>query len=193
MTDPVPTHPHVKETGEFRLPGDLSRRDLVHRMIRVDHAGEFGAVRIYEGQLDVLGGDPEAAAVREMAEKELEHLRAFEQMMVARHVRPTLLSPLWHVVGYAVGAATALLGAKAAMAATEAVEDVIEEHYAGQASELGDDEADLRRTIETFRMDEIGHRDTAVARGAHEAPAYPFLTAAIKAGSRLAVWLSERV
>jgi ubiquinone biosynthesis monooxygenase Coq7 len=193
MTDPIPPYPHPKETGEGRLPGDLGPRELVERMIRVDHAGEFGAVRIYAGQLDVLGGDPEAPAIREMAAKEIEHLQAFEKLMVGRRVRPTLLAPLWHVAGYALGAATAMLGPKAAMACTEAVEEVIDQHYAGQAAQLGEDEADLRRTLETFRADEIDHRDTAIAHGAHEAPAYPLLSAAIRSGTRLAIWLSERI
>jgi ubiquinone biosynthesis monooxygenase Coq7 len=198
MTDATPLDPHPKETGpketgEGRLPGDIGPRELVERMIRVDHAGEFGAVRIYAGQLDVLGGDPESAAIRVMAAKEEEHLQAFEKLMVGRRVRPTLLSPVWHVAGYALGAATALLGPKAAMACTEAVEEVIDAHYAGQAAKLGEDEADLRRTLETFRADEVDHRNTAVAHGAHEAPAYALLSSFIRSGTRLAIWLSERI
>jgi ubiquinone biosynthesis monooxygenase Coq7 len=128
-----------------------------------------------------------------MAAKEEEHLQAFEKLMVGRRVRPTLLSPVWHVAGYALGAATALLGPKAAMACTEAVEEVIDAHYAGQAAKLGEDEADLRRTLETFRADEIDHRNTAVAHGAHEAPAYALLSSFIRSGTRLAIWLSERI
>jgi len=112
---------------------------------------------------------------------------------VDRRVRPTALGPLWHAAGFALGAATALLGEKAAMACTVAVEEVIDEHYAGQAEKLGEDEADLRETIEKFRADELGHRDEALAQGAEEAPGYKVLSEAVKAGSRLAIWLSERI
>ncbi|HLF58989.1 MAG TPA: demethoxyubiquinone hydroxylase family protein [Alphaproteobacteria bacterium] len=188
---PQPAHPTT--TGEARLPGDLEPRDLIARMIRVDHAGEFGAVRIYEGQLAVLGRHPEAETIRRMAAAETEHLATFARLMRERGVRPTALSPLWHVAGYALGMATALLGPKAAMAATEAVEEVIDEHYAGQAALLGDDEKDLRETIEKYRLEEIAHRDTAILHGAREAPAHGLLVAAIKAGSKLAIWLSERM
>ncbi len=184
---------HPKTTGETRLPGDPEPRDLIARMIRVDHAGEYGAIRIYQGQLAVLGRSPEAAVIRHMAAKESDHLDLFAKLMRERRVRPTALAPVWHVAGYALGLATALLGPKAAMAATEAVEEVIDAHYAGQAALLGDDERELRDTIEKFRGDEIEHRDTAISHGAREAPAHALLTAAIKAASKLAIWLSERV
>ena len=189
----TPHHSHPKATGDTRLPGDPAPADLIARMIRVDHAGEFGAVRIYEGQLAVLGRQPEAGIIRGMAAKEAEHLETFARLMRERGVRPTALSPVWHVAGYALGMATALLGPKAAMAATEAIEEVIDEHYAGQAALLGDDEKDLRETIEKYRADEIEHRDTAILHGAREAPAHALLVSAIKAGSKLAIWLSERV
>lgn len=177
-------------TAEDRLPGDLDARQLVDRVIRVDHAGEYGARRIYEGQLAVLGRHPK---IEHMAEQERQHLARFEEMVVARRVRPTLLTPIWHVAGFALGAATALLGEKAAMACTEAVEEVIDEHYARQHETLGDEEAELKGVIEQFRAEEIEHRDTARAAGAHEAPAYPVLTTAIKQASKFAIWLSERV
>jgi ubiquinone biosynthesis monooxygenase Coq7 len=180
-------------TGDDRLPGDPMREELIARMIRVDHAGEYGAVRIYAGQLAMLGEAPEAPAIRAMAEKEREHLAAFEKLVGDRHVRPTALQPLWHAAGFALGAATALLGPRAAMACTVAVEDVIDEHYAAQAAKLGDDEAELRAAIERYRADELGHRDEALAHGATEAPAYEALTAAVKAASRLAIWLSARI
>ncbi len=182
----------AKPASHLTLPGDPSPKDLIARMIRVDHAGEFGAIRIYEGQLAVLGKHADADVIRHMAAKESEHLAAFSRLMVERRVRPTALSPLWHVAGYALGVATALLGPKAAMAATEAIEEVIDEHYAGQETRLGDDEHELRDVIEHFRSDEIEHRNTAIAHGAQEAPAHALLTGAIKAGSRLAIWLSER-
>ena len=180
-------------TGEGRLPGDLEPAALVERMIRVDHAGEYGARRIYEGQLAVLGHGPKGPAIRHMYEQELRHLEIFERLVAERRVRPTALQPLWHVAGFALGVGTALLGERAAMACTVAVEEVIDEHYAKQADQLGADEQALHDTIEEFRAEELEHRDTGLAHGAEETPGYQPLSAAIKAGSRLAIWLSERV
>lgn len=174
------------------LPGEPSREDKIARMLRVDHAGEYGAVRIYEGQLAVLGQSPAGAAIAGMAAQEREHLKTFDQLLPERQVRPTLLTPLWHVAGYALGAATALLGERAAMACTVAIEDVIDAHYAEQVAAL-DDEPALRDTIEKFRQDEVAHRDEALAREAEQAPAYELMSLAIKAGSRLAIWLSTRI
>jgi 3-demethoxyubiquinol 3-hydroxylase len=176
-----------------RLPGDPSPEAAVERMIRVDHAGEFGAVRIYEGQLAVLGHSAAGQVIREMAEQERRHLERFERLVRERRVRPTALSPLWHAAGYALGAASALLGERGAMACTVAVEEVIDEHYRRQAESLGEDEAPLRQTIEEFRADELAHRDLALAHDARAAPAHDLLTAAVKAGSRIAIWLSTRI
>ena len=178
------------------LPGDPTGRAVIDRIVRVDHAGEYGATRIYAGQLAVLGRDhPAAAEIRRMAEQEERHLKTFEKLMVERRVRPTALAPLWHVVGFALGAGTALLGERAAMACTVAVEETIDAHYAGQAAVLEGlpEEAPLKAVVEEFRAEELEHRDTALAHGAEGAPGYQVLSAAIKAGSRLAVWLSERV
>jgi len=180
-------------TGEDALPGDRSRDELIARMIRVDQAGEYGAVRIYAGQLAVLGRTGSGEAIRAMAATEREHLERFDGLVAERGVRPTALQPIWHVAGYALGAATALLGERAAMACTVAVEEVIDRHYAGQAARLGEDEAELRATIETFRADELEHKDEALAHGAAGAPGYELLTGAVKAGSRLAIWLSTRI
>lgn len=163
------------------------------RMIRVDQAGEYGAARIYAGQMAVLGRGAGAATIRRMAEKEREHLDDFDRLMVARRVRPTALAPVWHVAGFALGAATALMGAKAAMACTEAVEGVIVEHYARQESELGDDEPELKALIAYARADEAHHAEEAIAAGSRDAPCHGPLTSAIRAGTRLAIWLSERV
>ena len=176
-----------------RLPGDPSRAEDVQRMLRVDHAGEYGAGGIYEGQLAVLGRSASAPVIRRMAEQEKKHLAAFDRLVVERRVRPTLLSPLWHVAGFALGAATALLGERAAMACTVAVEEVIDEHYRDQVDRLGKDEPALTAAITEFRAQEIEHRDTGLAHGAENAPAYAALSAAIKAGSRLAIWLSTRL
>ncbi len=185
-------------TGDGRNPGDPGPRELVERVIRVDQAGEFGAVRIYEGQLAALRWTGRAKSdagqkIAAMARAEREHSKVFDKLIAERRVRPTLLSPLWDVAGFALGAATALMGDKAAMACTVAIEETIDEHYASQAAQLGDDEADLRNTVEKFRADELAHRDEALASGARQALAYEPLTAAIKIGSRLAIWLSTRL
>lgn len=174
------------------LPGDLEPEARLARMLRVDHAGEYGARRIYEGQLAVLGKSKSAPTLRHMHAQEAQHLRTFEDLMVRHRVRPTVLQPVWHVAGFALGAATALLGEKAAMACTVAVEEVIDQHYAGQTGQLDDNQAALKDTIEAFRQEELEHRDIGLKHGAEEAPAYELLSGAVKAGSRLAIWLSER-
>lgn len=189
MSKPSKTTP----TKPSALPGNPSHEDAVSRIIRVNQAGEYGAKRIYEGQLAVLGGTDAEPVLREMLDQELEHLERFDQELVDRKVRPTALQPLWHLAGYALGAGTALLGKEAAMACTVAVEEIIDEHYAAQTEELGDLEPELKTTIEQFRADEQHHRDVGLHEGAENAPAYPVLTGAIKAGSRLAIWLSTRV
>ncbi len=176
-----------------RLPGDLSKEQLIDRILRVDHAGEYGAVRIYEGQLSVLGRTSAAPVIEQMAEKEREHLATFNELLPRRRVRPSLLQPLWHVAGFALGAGSALLGPKAAMACTVAVEEVIDEHYAKQVALLGDDEKELRDLCERYRQEEVEHGQEALAHGARDAIAFRPLTAAVKAGSRLAIWLAERV
>jgi ubiquinone biosynthesis monooxygenase Coq7 len=174
------------------LPGDPPPEAEIDSMIRVDHAGEYGATRIYEGQLAVLGRGRARDAIRRMAEQEQRHLAAFEGLMRSHQARPTVLRPLWHAAGYALGAATALLGERAAMACTVAVEEVIDEHYASQAERLGDADPGLTETIVEFRADELAHRETAIEHGATEALGYDLLSAFIKTGSRLAIWLSER-
>jgi len=182
-----------------RLPGDLTPAQVIERMLRVDHAGEYGAKRIYDGQLAVLKTAPAAPTIRHMAEQELKHLAAFNKLLPQRRVRPTILGPLWHAAGFALGAATALLGEKAAMACTEAVEEVIDAHYTKQLETLeamaaeGKAEPELAQMIEQFRAEEIEHRDTAREAGAAEAPAYPALSQGVKAATRAAIWLSERI
>lgn len=190
--DAMPPANRPEASAQDRLPGDPSREALIARMIRVDQAGEYGAVRIYEGQLAVLAEGEARAAIRAMAKTEAEHLAVFDNLLAQRRVRPTLLEPLWRLAGLALGAGTALLGARAAMACTVAVEDVIGEHYCRQAERLGAEEAELKRTIEAFRADEIAHRNEGLARGAEAAPAYEALSAAIRAGTKLAIWLSTR-
>jgi ubiquinone biosynthesis monooxygenase Coq7 len=180
-------------TDDDRLPGDPSRERLVAGMIRVDHAGEHGAARIYDGQLAVLGRTRAGPVIRAMAEQERRHLETFAALLLERGVRPTALGPLWHAAGFALGAASALAGVRAAMACTAAVEEVIDAHYRRQAERLGDDEAALKAVVEAYRADEIAHRDTALAHGAERAPGYALLARAVKAGTRLAIRLSERV
>jgi 3-demethoxyubiquinol 3-hydroxylase len=179
-----------------RLPGFEAIDKDVERMIRVDHAGEYGAVQIYRGQMAVLGHTATGAMIKHMYDQEQEHLQRFDQLIAEHGVRPTALAPVWNVAGYALGAVTALMGEKAAMACTAAVEEVIDEHYARQAASLekdGEANAALKETIEKFRADEIAHRETAIAHGAEQTPGYGFLSEAIKAGCRLAIKLSERI
>lgn len=180
-------------TADMRIPGDLTREQLLERIVRVDHAGEYGAVRIYKGQLAVLGRGPHKGTLKHMLEQEVVHKEYFEKAIADRQGRPTLLQPVWHVAGWMLGAGTALLGERAAMACTVAVEEAIDEHYAEQAEILGDDEAELKQTIETFRAEELEHRDIGYANGAEQAPAYPLLYGAVKRGTKLAIWLSERI
>jgi ubiquinone biosynthesis monooxygenase Coq7 len=194
MTGPETTQAKSGATGDGALFGDPSPRKMLDRFLRVDQAGEYGAVCIYQGQRAVLGRRASCGeSLRKMEEEERRHLRTFNEMIGRRRVRPTLLQPLWHLVGFSLGAGTALLGEKAAMACTVAVEEVIEGHYAGQLQRLGEDEADLKKTVAEFRDDELRHRDVALASGAEQTPGYPLLSAAIKSGARLAIWLSERV
>jgi ubiquinone biosynthesis monooxygenase Coq7 len=190
MTKPVRRAPRPAPPG-------VAVKDEIAAMIRVDHAGEYGAVRIYQGQLAVFVADKAkaktVAAIRHMAKQEEEHLKAFDSLINERRVRPTALEPVWRVAGFALGAATALIGEKAAMACTAAVEEVIDQHYAGQIERLRDSDPALKKTVEKFRADEISHRDTALAHGAEEAPAFRLLSGAIKAGCRLAIALSTRI
>ncbi len=184
---------HAPPSLDRWLPGDPPPARQIKRMIRVDQAGEVGAVRIYEGQLRVLGKSAAAEIIQHMHDQEAAHRDRFNALLVERRVRPTLLSPVWNAAGYALGAATALLGPRAAMACTVAVEEVIDEHYASQAAALGEHEPELKETLESFRADENHHRDLALEHGAESIPNYATLTTAIKFGSKLAIWLSTRL
>ena len=176
-------------------PGPRARR--IAEMLRVNHAGEYGAVAIYKGQRAVFDALPHKQVVtdkiRHMEEGEAEHLETFDRLLKERQVRPTLLAPLWNVAGFGLGAATALMGEKAAMACTEAVEDVIEKHYGAQAETLDNHEPGLAATIRQFREDEIGHKETAEAAGAAETPAYGLLSGVIKLGCRAAIRIAEKI
>ncbi len=163
-------------------------------MLRVDQAGEYGAVRIYAGQLAVLGDrHPMSREIARMAAQEARHRAHFDGMVAQRHVRPTALQPLWHVAGFALGAATALLGPEAAMACTAAIETEIDAHYGRQLEALGTDDPDLSSAIADFQAEEVEHREAALKAGAEKAPAYPLLSGLIRLGCRTAIALSEKI
>jgi len=178
-------------------PGRDSGRARLAQILRVDHAGELGAVHIYRGQQAVFGGSTAHIAITselcEMEGHEAEHLKAFDAILNDRAVRPSLLAPFWRAAGLALGVGTALLGEKAAHACTEAVESVIEDHYAGQIAELRHSEPALAANLIKFRDDELAHRDHAVDAGAKDAPGYPLLAAAIRAGCKLAIKVSQKL
>lgn len=179
------------------MPGENVAKRRIDEMIRVDHAGEFGAVQIYRGQkavFDRIEGKAHAARlIGEMEAGEQEHLKTFDRLIAERRVRPTLMAPVWRVAGFGLGAVTALMGEEAAHACTEAVEQVIEEHYGRQSEELEGLDNELKYVVDRFREDEIAHKETAVEQGAHQAPAYPVLSAVIKLGCRAAIRISEKI
>lgn len=176
---------------------DSSLSPMVEKMLRVNHAGEYGAKRIYEGQLSVLKNTSYAPLIRDMAEQEEKHLHFFDTLVKTYHVEPTKLMPLWHVLGYGLGAASALLGHKAAMACTAAVEEVIDTHYQEQLKKLKsvhpNYEESLYTVIEDCHKDEVSHRDIAFENEAKRLPGYTFFTSFIKAGTRIAIMLSKRI
>ena len=173
-------------------PGE--KRPDTASMLRVNQAGEYGAARIYAGQLAVLGrSSPAAHQIARMAAQEQRHLDRFNALMAERRVRPTALQPLWNVAGFALGAATALMSEKAALACTDAVETEIDKHYSAQLQQLGTDDPELAADIAAFQADEVEHRDTAREAGAAQAFGYPLLNAAIRAGCRVAIALSKRL
>jgi 3-demethoxyubiquinol 3-hydroxylase len=189
----IPSADRINHPRAAPLPGDLPTDAAIHRMIRVDHAGEYGAARIYAGQLAVLGRSAKADLLRHMQQQEQVHLDTFNTVLADRRVRPTALLPFWHLAGFALGAATAALGERAAMACTVAVEETIDTHYTAQIDRLADSDAPLRDTLEAFRAEEREHRDIALANDARQAPGYRLLSAAIRTGCRIAIRLSERL
>ncbi|MTI10933.1 demethoxyubiquinone hydroxylase family protein [Rhodospirillaceae bacterium RKSG073] len=184
-----------KKLGPKYLPGDLSPDKALERIIRVDQAGEYGAKRIYQGQIDVLGDTEIGPTLRHMQDQEQEHLDYFNDQLVKRQIRPTALTPFWHVAGWAVGAGTAMMSKEAAMACTVAVEEAIDEHYAEQRDRLiaEDREHEMVETIERFRQEELEHRDIGLDNDAEQAAAYPLLYQAISKGSKFAIWLAGRI
>lgn len=176
------------------LPGDaaISKPSLAS-MLRVNHAGEYGAQRIYAGQIAVLGKSAIGDELRHMAAQEDVHLAAFNKLLPEHGVRPTALLPLWHIAGYALGVGSALLGEKAAMAATVAVESVITEHYDDQLRTGVLQDAQLQATVQQFRDEEMQHHDTGLAHDAENAPMYPLLITAIRGICKAAIALSKRI
>ncbi|SEN72241.1 ubiquinone biosynthesis monooxygenase Coq7 [Sphingomonas gellani] len=175
-----------------RLPGD--RAESTDAMIRVDQAGEFGATRIYQGQLAILGDrHPAARAIHHMASQEERHRAFFDRMLAERRVRPTLLQPFWSVAGFALGAVTAAIGPEAAMACTAAVETEIDKHYAQQLDALGDSDPELSGAIAEFQAEELEHRDHALAAGAENAFGYPVMSAVIRLGCKVAIAAATRI
>ena len=178
-------------------PGRRFVQDRVAEMLRVDHAGEFGATRIYEGQRAIFsrlaGARKIAAQLAEQEADEAVHKAAFDKLLLERKVRPTLLGPIWGAAGFGLGVVTALMGEKAAHACTAAVEEVIEDHYREQIEELGDQEPELSAMLSRFRDEEIAHKDQAIAEGAKEAFGHPVLEAVIKAGCRVAIAVCQKV
>jgi ubiquinone biosynthesis monooxygenase Coq7 len=179
---------------DFPRPGRRVQDSVRDAMLRVDQAGEFGATRIYAGQLAVMGDrHPDARIIAGMAAQEERHREAFDALMAKRGVRPTALHPVWQAAGFALGAVTAAIGPKAAMACTAAIETEIDRHYSEQLVALGDDDPELSALITDFQVEEVEHRDAAIAHGAEQAPAYPLLSGAIRMGCRAAIALSRRI
>ena len=174
-----------------------SSSPFIQSIIRVNQAGEFGAKRIYEGQLSLLKHSDEHALIQEMLTQEEEHLALFTNLAVSRDVAPTKLMPLWNILGFGLGALSASLGKKAAMAATVAVEEVIDEHYQGQLNQLrsirDDYERPLQVLIEKCHADELAHKNIAMEQKASEMPGFPIFKALLKTGVRVAILLSKRI
>ena len=193
MTDTVPT----ARAPRPALPGLHGMSARIAEMIRVDHAGEYGATRIYEGQRAIFSRLPGAKKITaQLAHQEADeqiHKAAFDKLIRERGIRPTLLGPIWGAAGFGLGVVTALMGEKAAHACTAAVEEVIEDHYREQIEELGDHEPDLKAMITTFRAEEIAHKEQAIAEGAKDAFGHPVLEALIKTGCRAAIALCQKI
>ena len=171
-----------------------THREVLEEIIRVDHAGEYGATKIYDGQIAIFGKNSKLGkTIQHMADQEQEHIDKFNELILEHRVRPTALLPLWNVAGYALGASTALMGEKAAMACTVAVEKVIGEHYQEQLDLLGDDHKDLKKTISKFRDDELEHHDIGIEHDAESAPGYKIMSKVIELGCKTAIAISKKI
>ena len=171
-----------------------THREVLEEIIRVDHAGEYGATKIYSGQIAIFGKNSKLGkTIQHMANQEQEHIDKFNELILEHRVRPTALLPLWNVAGFALGASTALMGEKAAMACTVAVEKVIGEHYQEQLDLLGDDHKDLKKTISKFRDDELEHHDIGIEHDAENAPGYNIMSKVIELGCKTAIAISKKI
>ncbi len=172
----------------------ITNREILEEIIRVDHAGEYGATKIYDGQIAIFGKNSKLGkTIQHMADQEQEHIEKFNELILEHRVRPTALLPLWNVAGFALGASTALMGEKAAMACTVAVEKVIGEHYQEQLNLLGDDHRDLKKTISKFRDDELEHHDIGIEHDAENARGYKVMSKVIELGCKAAIAISKKV
>ena len=169
-------------------------KSILDQIIRVDHAGEYGATRIYDGQIAVFGKDSKIGkTIQHMADQEQEHIDKFNELLVEKRVRPTALLPLWNIAGFALGAGTALMGEKSAMACTVAVEKVIGEHYREQQDLLEDDEKELKKTIAKFEKDELEHHDIGIEHDAESAIGYRIMSKVIEIGCKTAIAVSKKI
>ena len=179
---------------KFNKSNIKTNTELLKEIIRVDHAGEYGATRIYDGQIAIFGKNSKIGnTIKHMADQEQEHIDKFNELILEYRVRPTALLPLWNIAGFALGASTALLGEKAAMACTVAVEKVIGEHYDEQLNLLNDDQKELKKTISKFRDDELEHHDIGIEHDAENAPGYKIMSKIIELGCKTAIAISKKV
>ncbi len=179
---------------KFNKSNIKTNTELLKEIIRVDHAGEYGATRIYDGQIAIFGKNSKIGnTIQHMADQEQEHIDKFNELILEYRVRPTALLPLWNIAGFALGASTALLGEKAAMACTVAVEKVIGEHYDEQLNHLNDDQKDLKKIISKFRDDELEHHDIGIEHDAENAPGYKIMSKIIELGCKTAIAISKKV
>lgn len=177
----------------MKLPGDKTKDQYLDEVIRVNHAGEYGAKRIYQGQMFILKKTQYNEKLKHMADQESVHLEYFEQEMKARKIRPSLLLPFWHCAGFLLGASTAILGIKSAMTCTEAVEEVIDKHYQEQINDLPESENKLKETIIKFRQEEIEHKEIASAFNNNSGKLHHFLNRIISTGCKISIELAKKI
>ncbi len=184
----------VKKNNVYKKRKASTDKNILDQIIRVDHAGEYGATRIYDGQIAIFGKESKIGkTIQHMADQEQEHIEKFNELIIEKRVRPTALLPLWNVAGFALGAGTALMGEKAAMACTVAVEKVIGDHYREQQDLLEDDEKELKKTIAKFEKDELEHHDIGLEHDAESAPGYKIMTKVIELGCKTAIAISKKI
>ncbi len=177
-----------------KINNKITDKNVLEEIIRVDHAGEYGATRIYDGQIAIFGKDTKIGkTIQHMADQEQEHIEKFNELILEHQVRPTAFLPLWNIAGFALGASTALMGEKAAMACTVAVEKVIGEHYKEQQGLLEDDQKQLRKIIAKFEKDELEHHDIGIAHDAKNTPGYNIMTKLIEVGCKTAIAISKKI